>query len=74
MGWKTQVTKASGDQGCDVLAVKGRARVAIQCKYYSKPIGNKGVQEINAAKSYYPKGRGINTFRAETSKYFFKTY
>lgn len=21
-----------------------------------------------------PKGRGINTFRAETSKYFFKTY
>lgn len=53
MGWNTQVTKASGDQGCDVLAVKGRARVAIQCKYYSKPIGNKAVQEINAAKSYY---------------------
>ena len=53
MGWKTQVTKASGDQGCDVLAVKGGARVAIQCKYYSKPIGNKAVQEINAAKSYY---------------------
>lgn len=53
MGWDTQVTKANGDQGCDVLAVKDRARVAIQCKYYSKPIGNKAVQEINAAKSYY---------------------
>ena len=53
MGWDTKVTKASGDQGCDVLVVKEKTRVALQCKYWSKPIGNKAVQEINAAKSFY---------------------
>lgn len=53
LGWNTRVTKGSGDQGCDVLATKNNRTVAIQCKYYSKPIGNKAVQEINAGRSFY---------------------
>lgn len=53
LGWNTRVTKGSGDQGCDVLATKNNKTVAIQCKYYSKPIGNKAVQEISAGRSFY---------------------
>jgi restriction endonuclease Mrr len=49
-GWKCEVTKASGDQGIDVLATKGGIRLALQCKMYSSPVGNAAVQEIVAAK------------------------
>lgn len=38
------------DQGVDVIAEKNGLRVAIQCKLYSKPVGNKAVQEIAAGK------------------------
>jgi len=44
-GWSVAVSKATGDQGIDVLAENGDVRVAIQCKRYSNPIGNKAVQE-----------------------------
>lgn len=44
-GWSVAVSKATGDQGIDVLAEHGDVRVAIQCKRYSNPIGNKAVQE-----------------------------
>ena len=27
--------------------------LAIQCKYYSKPVGNKAVQEVSAGQVYY---------------------
>lgn len=52
-GFKTKVTKKSGDQGVDVLAQKDNKTFAIQCKFYHHPIGNKAVQEINAGKTYY---------------------
>lgn len=45
-GWETSVSKASGDQGVDVLARRDGILVAIQCKRYANPIGNKAVQEI----------------------------
>ena len=51
-GWRTQLTKASGDQGIDIIAIKSRKRVAIQCKLYTKPVGNKAVQEAIAGKSF----------------------
>ncbi len=53
MGWNVRQTKASGDQGADLLADKGGLHVAIQCKYYSGTVGNAAVQEIYAAKTYY---------------------
>lgn len=53
LGWKTTVTKGSGDQGVDILAHKGHKSVAIQCKFYNGPVGNKAVQEVLAGKQYY---------------------
>ncbi len=51
-GWKAQATQASGDQGADVIAEKGDLKVALQCKKYSQPVGNKAVQEVFAAKGW----------------------
>jgi len=48
-GWAAQTTRASGDQGIDVLAERAGVRIVIQCKYYSKPVGNAAVQEAFAA-------------------------
>ncbi|TRL35522.1 restriction endonuclease [Rhizobium straminoryzae] len=52
-GWSTQETKATGDQGADVIATKGDLRLVVQCKFYSSPVGNKAVQEAFAAKTHY---------------------
>lgn len=52
IGWATRVTSGSGDQGIDVLAEKDSIRIVIQCKLYSKPVGNKAVQEAIAGKAY----------------------
>ena len=49
-GWEVQVTPLCKDQGVDVIAVKNGIRVVLQCKLYSKPVGNKAVQEIAAGK------------------------
>ena len=46
-------TPTTGDQGVDLIANKNNIRIAIQCKYYSKPVGNKAVQEVIAGKDYY---------------------
>ena len=48
-----EVTKKSGDQGVDILAYKGFSKYAIQCKYYSYPVGNKAVQEAYAGANFY---------------------
>ncbi|MBU0967168.1 MAG: restriction endonuclease [Proteobacteria bacterium] len=53
-GWNAEVSKASGDQGLDVMATRNDGvSVAIQTKYYNTPVGNKAVQEIIAARGYY---------------------
>lgn len=44
------VTQGSGDQGVDILAQKDDIRYAIQCKCYSKDLGNTPVQEVAAGK------------------------
>ncbi len=51
-GWKCEITKASGDQGVDVIARKGKKYLVIQCKKYSSAVGNGAVQEIIAAKAH----------------------
>lgn len=42
----------TGDQGVDLLVPVGEHRVAIQCKRYAKPVGNKAVQEVAAGKGF----------------------
>lgn len=52
-GWNVTVSKASGDQGVDLIAMRESLIVAVQCKLYSTPIGNKAVQEAYAGTKHY---------------------
>ena len=47
------VTRGSGDQGVDVLAVKDGIKYAIQCKNYASALSNTPVQEVSAGKQFY---------------------
>jgi restriction system protein len=52
-GWNATTTKATGDQGADVIAEKEGTRLVLQCKLYNTPVGNKAVQEAFAAQHHY---------------------
>lgn len=52
-GFNASVTKASGDQGADVVVESPNGQIVIQAKYYSKPVGNGAVQEVSAARGHY---------------------
>ena len=52
-GWDTNTTRASGDQGVDVLASSSGLTVAIQCKRYTGQVGNEAVQQVFAGKAHY---------------------
>jgi restriction system protein len=58
-GWNARVTMQGRDQGVDVVAEKGDIRVVIQCKLYARPVGNKAVQEVAAAKAHEQASYGI---------------
>jgi restriction system protein len=51
-GWTARVTMHSRDQGVDVIAEKNRRRIVLQCKLYARPVGNKSVQEVAAARAH----------------------
>ena len=46
-------TKASGDQGIDIIAYRDGIKYGFQCKYYSSPVGNHAVQEASSGAKYY---------------------
>jgi len=48
-----KTTKASGDQGVDILANINNKSIAIQCKLQSTPVSNSAVQEVFAAKTHF---------------------
>lgn len=50
---KVEITKGSGDQGVDIVAIKDDIRYAIQCKCYSSNLSNRPVQEVHAGKNIY---------------------
>ncbi|MEH3145864.1 MAG: restriction endonuclease [Methylobacterium frigidaeris] len=52
-GWHARATRASGDQGADVVAELDGLRLVVQCKRYARPVGNGAVQEVVAARSYW---------------------
>lgn len=52
-GWTVTGTPGSGDQGVDLIATSGNKRVCIQCKRYSKPVGNGAVQEVVAGMAHW---------------------
>lgn len=54
-----KTTKASGDHGVDVIAYKRGKKYAVQCKYYSSPVGNKAIQEVYTGMALYNCDYGI---------------
>lgn len=52
-GWKTKLTKTSGDHGVDIVAEQSSVKVAIQIKQHRKRVGNGAVQEVVAGKAVY---------------------
>lgn len=54
-----KATKASGDHGVDVIAYKRGKKYAVQCKYYSSPVGNKAIQEVYTGVALYDCDYGI---------------
>jgi restriction system protein len=53
LGYRAQVLGGSGDQGVDVIATGGNERLAIQCKQYRRPVGNKPIQEVFAGAKHH---------------------
>jgi len=68
LGWEATATSGSGDQGADVIARKEGYTLVVQCKLYSQPVGNKAVQEVNAAKGYYEADIAIVVTNASYTK------
>jgi len=64
-GWIASTTKASGDQGVDIIAKKGGISVVFQVKKMSKPVGNRAVQEAIAGKEFYSANYGFVVSNAE---------
>jgi restriction system protein len=65
-GLYVQTTKASGDQGADLIREKFGERTLVQAKRYSNRVSNSAVQEAAAAKALYRCYRAV----VVTSNYF----
>lgn len=52
-GWKVRKTPPSNDQGADLIAERGVLKLILQCKNHKSAVGNEGVQQVLAAKSFY---------------------
>lgn len=68
LGYNAQITKASGDDGGDIIATKENIKFVFQCKNYSNAVGNKAVQEVYTAKDIYKCNKAI----VITNNYFTK--
>lgn len=71
LGYKVQVTEASGDYGADLILQKSDEKIVIQAKRYSKNVGIKAVQEIIASKIHYKANAAwvvSNSFYTKSAK------
>lgn len=68
LGYDANVTKASGDDGGDIIASKDNVKYVFQCKNYSDVVGNKAVQEVYTAKDIHKCDKAI----VITNNYFTK--
>lgn len=50
-GWQAAATPPGADQGADVIAERAGRRLVLQCKWVSRPVGNRAVQEVAAARA-----------------------
>lgn len=54
-----ELTRATGDFGVDLIAWRDGTKCAVQCKYYSAPVGVSAVQEVVAGMAYYGCGAAV---------------
>lgn len=57
LGYRCRLTKATGDQGIDLVASKDDTVIAIQAKCYSGTVGNHAIMEAVAGTKYYKATR-----------------
>ncbi|WP_164745600.1 restriction endonuclease [Neobacillus mesonae] len=48
-----ETTKASGDEGLDIIAYRNGKKIAIKCKRYTSKISNSAVQQVYSGKTFY---------------------
>lgn len=68
---EVHVTKASGDYGADILAMKDQIRYVIQCKRSESSIGVQAIQEVLGSRSIYKCHVGVvltNNYFTENAK------
>lgn len=53
LGYRATVLGGSGDQGVDLILQASDGKIAVQCKNYKKPVGNKPVQEVYAGARHH---------------------
>jgi HJR/Mrr/RecB family endonuclease len=54
LGYRVQMLGSTGDQGVDLVATSGgEERLAVQCKQYASPVGNKPIQEVFAGAKHH---------------------
>lgn len=61
-----EITPAGGDYGVDLIARKNKVIYAVQCKFYSTPVGNSAIQEVYSGMDQYNAHVGI----VVTNNYF----
>jgi HJR/Mrr/RecB family endonuclease len=59
LGYRTSVTKKTGDQGIDIIAEKDGTIIGIQAKNYSSAVSNSAIQEVVAGLKFYQCNKGI---------------
>jgi hypothetical protein len=52
-GYEVSLTKATGDFGVHLIAVKGGVRTAVQCKRYGGRISGSAVQQVVTGATYF---------------------
>jgi hypothetical protein len=61
-GWTVQHIGGAGDCGVDLIATRGKKRVAVQCKWRADPytsVGNGGVQEVHCGMQVHGCSAGV---------------
>lgn len=69
LNYNVKLTKATGDQGADLIIEKLDKRTIVQAKRYSSKVSNKAIQEAVGAISFYDANNAI----VVTNNYFTKS-
>lgn len=57
MGYRTEVTRGSGDGGVDIIMHKDGLKYIVQCKHYKRPLGPEAVRSLYGVKEVFNADR-----------------